>query len=641
MSSDPYAELVDEFRLLLGEIGERVGENLSSVQIARSRSKYGYLSAPLHDVARRHSDIENVIKSVAERFVKRLIESVSYVNGFLNVDVNIRSYGELVLKSVLTHGDRYGYSERCPKGKYIIEHTSANPVHPLHIGHARNAVIGDTLARLLRFCGCDVRTHFYLNDCGDQTAYALIGYLSVKDCVAKRIEEGFKPDHVIGIVYSTTYVIAEIKRLTQELRGETNEERAREIIRERDEWLIVLDDLRRKDEEIVTRLIERLGGHASLHDEVRRISRMYELGDKDVRAAGREMIGLVIKGFRETLSKLGISFDSWDWESEITVDSGSVRQILSKLLHVARDYVEVSENVITFRADRYAEDLELWDELRLPKYIPKAVLTRADGTTLYLTRDVAYALWCFERFRPDMLIRVIAVEQMHPQAQLRILLHALGYREIARKVIHYAYEMVNVPGFKMSARRGRYVTIDELIDEAKRRAAELVKPRLSPDLAESVSECVAVGAIRYAMLSVSPSKTMTFTWDRVINLRQNSGPFIQYTYVRAYNIIERSGAAGAVNFVVPESVSSEERELILLLGELPSVISRSASSLNIDPLIEYTNKLSLAFNSFYEKHPVTTAEEPYRSFRLALVMSVEIALKNIMNILGIPILKRM
>ncbi len=219
-------------------------------------------------------------------------------------------------------------------------------------------------------------------------------------------------------------------------------------------------------------------------------------------------------------------------------------------------------------------------------------------------------------------------------------LHAMGYYDLAKKLIHYSYEMVNLAGMKMSGRKGVYVSLDELLNEAKDRVMEIVRSRFPPGEADKVAEAVAVGAIRYSFLSVSPSKPLTFSWDKVLNLRQNSGPFVQYTYVRTNGILEKASEIPRTT-QIPDNIVNEERELILLLGEYPEVIARAAQELRLENMIEYVNRLSLVFNSYYEKYPVLNAEPGIREFRINLVSAVRTVLGNAMDILGIPKLRRM
>ncbi|WP_069806596.1 arginine--tRNA ligase [Vulcanisaeta thermophila] len=641
---NPYGEVIREVRGLLNALGRELGEDLGNYvsSIMRAPPQYGYIAVPLHGLVKKYGDLSNALNRALNSLSLNLLDRVVIVNGYLNIDVKPGNYAQLVLNTITRLGDKYGATEECPRGVYIIEHTSANPAKPMHIGHGRNAVLGDSLARLLRFCGASVRTHFYVNDCGDQVPYVGIGYYVAKDVILRRINEGRKPDEVFGIVYTVTYSVGEVKRLTKQIERLSSEgkyEEANKLISERDEWLSSIRNASDKDKELTDALLMGLSKYDDVALMAKQWARAYEEGDEFVRRVIREAVDLILGGFRETLNRLGITFDSWDFESEVAVDNKGTYRVINELIRNAQNYVERSDGALVFRADRVAEDLGLWDELNIPRYIPRATLLRSDGTSLYLTRDIAYALWYWDNFKFDKLIRVIGSEQAHPQAQLRLALYVMGYRELAKKIIHYSYEMVNLAGMKMSGRKGVYVSLDELIDEAKSRILSIIKDRFPPNEAGPVAEAVAVGAIRYSFLSVSPNKPLTFSWDRVLDLRQNSGPFIQYTYVRANSIIEKAGQVPSL--VVPSDIKPEEKELILMLGEFPSIITKAAQELRIEYITEYVNKLSLLFNSYYEKYPVLNAPQGQREFRLNLVSAVRTVLGNAMDIMGIPRLRRM
>ncbi|MGC8607755.1 MAG: arginine--tRNA ligase [Vulcanisaeta sp.] len=642
--SNPYNEVIKDVQRLLEFLGTEINTDLAKYvnEVMRAPSQYGYLTIPMHNVVREYGNLEEIINSKIIPKL-RLINKAVLINGYLNIDINIRDYANIVLSTINSLSDKYGISEKCPSSSYIIEHTSANPAKPMHIGHGRNAVLGDSLARLLRFCGASVRVHFYVNDCGDQMPYVGIGYYVAKDLVLNRVNNGWKPDDVMGIIYSVTYAVSEIKRLSKQIEQFKNEgkyEDANKLISERDEWISVINNFMERDKELTETLLKGLGKFEDLPLMVKQWSRAYEEGDEFVRKVIREAVDIVLKGFRITLDRLGISFDSWDFESEVAVDNGGTSRVINELLRKVPQYVERDDGAVVFRADKYAQDLGLWNELKLPKYIPKATLLRSDGTSLYLTRDIAYALWFWDNFKFDRLIRVIGSEQAHPQAQLKLALHAMGYHDLAKKLIHYSYEMVNLAGMKMSGRKGVYISLDELLNEAKDRIMEIVKNRFSPDEANRVAEAVATGAIRYSFLSVSPNKPLTFSWDKVLNLKQNSGPFVQYTYVRTNGILEKAGEIPKLT-QIPNNITGEERELILLLGEYPEVIARAAQELRLENIIEYVNKLSLVFNSYYEKYPVLNAETGIREFRINLVNAMRTVLGNAMDILGIPRLRRM
>jgi arginyl-tRNA synthetase len=629
---DPLRPPREEFEKIVAEVAKAL--SLGETPPVERTKRYGYFSARFHKYKIDQNKLREVVDSIKDKPVKYL-SGVSVEGLYLNADLNVKSVGELVFEALEKMGKRYGFTEECKVGSFLVEHTSANPVHPLHIGHGRNAILGDSLVRLLRFCGNEVEAHFYVDDCGVQVMYATIGYNAVR----KEVEEltrRVKPDVVIGHIYSAVNAIAEINKLKKELNGQVDDERRRELIGEIDEWVAVLKRLMDTEGDLINKLVEVLG-QRDVAEEAVELNRRYEADDPEVRKIVREVVDLVLKGQRETLSRLGVEIDKWDYESEVTVWSGEAARIVSELRRRWPQYIEIKGGAVVFRADKFVEDFKLWDVLDLPKFIPPVTLMRSDGTTLYVTRDIAYALWQ-ARQGFDKVIRVISTEQTHEQAHVRIVLYALGYEDVAKKIVHYAYEMVNMPGMKMSARRGQYISLDEILDEAAERSASLVKEK-NPEIAGVIAEKVGVGSVRYAFLSTSPRKPIEFKWETVLNLRQNSGTFLQYTYVRAYSILEKAPGVGKAS--VPDEILPEERDLIIKIAEWPSVVRDAVTALRPDYVAEYLDSLALIFNSYYEKAPVLKSEEPVRSFRLALVNAVKTVLEAGFYILGIPILTKM
>jgi arginyl-tRNA synthetase len=631
---DPLKPAHEEFLRLVAGVARELGiRELPEIERTRHQG-FGFFTARFHKYRVGQRQLEETVRRVQGSY--EYLSGVSVSGLYLNADLNVRRVAELTLSAALRLGSRYGYTDECRAGSFLIEHTSANPVHPLHVGHGRNAALGDSLARLLRFCGNRVETHFYVNDCGAQVMYAALGYSALKAEIEERAKRQ-KPDAVIGLVYSAVNAIAGINKLKKELEREQDDERKREIIREIDEWVSVLRRLMDADRDLVGKLVETLG-RRDVASEAAELNKRYEAGDPEVRKVVREVVELVLAGQRATLAKLGVEIDHWDYESEIAVWSGEASRVVSELCRRWPQYIERRDGAVVFRADRFVEDLGLREALDLPKFIPPVTLMRSDGTTLYVTRDVAYALWQARRGF-DRVIRVISSEQTHEQAHVKILLHALGCAEETRKIVHYTYEMVSLPGVKMSARRGQYVTLDSIIEDASSRSAELARGRDSK-IAEEAAEGVGVGSVRYAFLSASPRKPVEFRWEVVLDIRQNSGPFLQYTYVRARSILEKAAGIDG-NIVIPDEMLQEEREILMKVAEWPSVVRRAAASLRPDYIAEFLNGLSLLFNSYYEKAPVLKAEEPVRSFRLALVYAVKSVLEAGFYILGIPAVARM
>jgi len=565
-----------------------------------------------------------------------LVRSAEAVRGYINFRANYGILSRLIIEEARSLGRDYGRSEPRRRSRILLEHTSVNPVHPIHIGQARNPVLGDSLARILRAAGNEVSVHFYIDDTGRQSAIAAYGYQKLG-----RPKPRGKPDEFVGEIYAITSCLLEIRRLERqiELAGPGGDDGAS---RELGEWRSIAGELEAKFPETFAALSRALAS-GDPGAEVDEIIRGYERGEPWAKEVVRPVVELCLEGFKETLARMGIAFDSWDWESDL-LWSGRVAQVLEKLS--SSPYVREEGGALILDANRAVEEMGLRPILGIGKEeVPPLTLTRSDGTSLYTTRDIAYSLWKFER--ADRAITVIGSEQSLAQLHLRIALCVLGRRDLAEKYTHFAYGLVELPGHKMSSRRGRAISLDEVLDEAVRRAREEVLKR-SPGLGEGevdrVARLVGVGAVKYALASVEPCKNVTFTWDRAVNFETNSAPFLQYAHARACNILKRAEGEG-IRISGPDyGLLSEapERELVVMIGKFPILVERAAEKLAPDIIANYANDLAGKFNYFYDNFPVIRSEpEALRDARLALVDAFRIALGNALHLLGIEAPERM
>src|SRR3989337_2271029 len=351
-------------------------------------------------------------------------------------------------------------------------------------------------------------------------------------------------------------------------------------------WTSIAVDLDAANPQLFKQLLEKISKDEKSETRVAELNRGYENGQKEAKQLIREVSELCLGGFRETLSRVGIFYDSWDWESDF-VWNGSVKNTLDKLEKTP--YVFRSGQVLEFDAEKVAQDLELKKAfgLREDYEIPSLTLVRADGTTLYTTRDIPYNLWKFTK--AERLINVVGMEQTLPQLQLKLALCALGHIEKAKNLVHFAYNLVSLPSYKMSSRRGRYITLDETVDEAVKRAYEEVSkrsPALSEEHKKKISDFVGMGALKYALIEVDPSKPVGFTWDRVLNFEKNSAPYIQYSHARAVSILRKADRK-------PEKpdyallTEPLERSLILMLARFPEVFIDATDNLRPNEIAKF------------------------------------------------------
>ncbi len=581
---------------------------------------------------------QEIVKAIcAKEF--RLVEKVSPAGGYVNFYVNYPKFSELTITSVRQLASNYGFAKTEKPVKVIVEHTSVNPLHPIHIGQARNPMLGDALARILERRGHSVARHYYIDDVGRQSSVVAYGY----ELLGEPKPQG-KSDLFVGKIYTVTSCLVELNRLRRALdlaKAASNSDEISRLNGEISEWMSIAAELEGKFPELFVALLEKIGKAENPEEEINRLNRAYEDGEPRAKSLIRNVSDLCLAGFRETMQRLGVGYDSWDWESDF-VWSGQVTEALRRLEKTR--FVSKVEGVLEFDPEKASRALDLKAKLgvREDHEVPPLTLVRADGTTLYTTRDIAYTLWKFGR--AERVVNVIGMEQSLAQLQLRIALYALGCSREADELFHFAYNLVTLPGFKMSSRRGRYITLDEVLDEAIERAFEEVSkrsPMLSEEEKRRIAKFVGLGAVRYALVDVDAGKPVVFTWDRVLNFETNSAPYVQYTHARACSILRKAGESvkGANFDLLTERL---ERELVLALASFPDTFSDAAEYLKPNLVADYTNALADKFNTFYGALPVIRAEPKELSeARLALTEAVRTVLSNALKLIGVEAPDRM
>jgi arginyl-tRNA synthetase len=277
-----------------------------------------------------------------------------------------------------------------------------------------------------------------------------------------------------------------------------------------------------------------------------------------------------------------------------------------------------------------------------PNYeVPQLTLVRSDGTTLYSTRDIAYSIFKFQD--SDKVINVIASEQTLPQLQIRLALYALGEKNLALNMVHYAYGLVELPGAKMSKRKAHFVTLDDVTQQAKNKVEQTMAQRkheLGEAESDRIIKNIAEGAIKFAMLNVNSAKNLTFTWDRVLSLERNSAPFINYAYTRAGSILRKLGKAPGAGDC---SLLTHPLEKLLLfrVAQMPEVFCEAADQLKPEALASYASAVAEKFHEYYEKVDVIHADEQVKNARGLLVVAIQVVLRSSMELLGIKLSERM
>jgi arginyl-tRNA synthetase len=610
-------------------------------------STFGHLATSLSfELAKvqRKKPIE-VARSLAETIRRAakldLIESVEATEpGYVNFRANLARLTELTLKSIQHDGAEYGLLKTHAPEKTVVEHTSANPARPIHIGTAKGAIFGDALGRLLAARGHNLRTHFYIDDTGRQVAIMAYGY----KLLGEPTPEG-KPDHFIGKIYSVTATLVEMEELKKrtallkKTKGSDGDISA--TTKSLDEWVGVAADLQSKYPEEFDQLSKLISQDPDPENSIRELIRKYEKKDPDTSALMRHVTRIILTGFEETLSRARIRFDQWDWESDL-LWSGRVAGLVGQLKESGFTFIK--GGALELDVAKAVEKFGLREKLGVtPTFeFPPLTLLRSDGTSLYPTRDIAYTLYKFEN--AERVINVIGTEQSLAQFQVKVAFWITGHRKEAEKFIYFPIGHLLLEGQRMSARRGRYVTFDQVLDETLTRAKSEVdrrSPSLPDEIRQRIAERIAISAVRYAVLSVEAIKSTNFVWDKVLNFEANSAAFINYAYTRSSGILRKLG-----RLEQPKTLGllkdPAEQALVLELAKFPETFSRAADDLNPTLLCLYANLLAQRFHEFYEKSDIShVSDSELKWQRVAVVLAVRTVLKTVAGLLGLELAERM
>lgn len=533
------------------------------------------------------------------------IAAVEAVNGYLNITFDTSLLIKRTLTAVTSEQNEFG--KGTSKGESIIlEHTSANPNGPFHVGRARNPIIGDTLGRILSSAGYDVTTEYYVNDMGKQAVTLAWG--------VENFEEGSPGDkgkfQQADEKSDDHLELAESTEMDQESIGFWSgyEQKADHALVGKYQKASAMME---SDPEV-------LGTINSMLES-------YERGDREIGEKVGRYCNQVLNGMQATLEKINVHLDSYAFESKFVYD-GDVTNVIDILNRSEHSHEEDS-----------ARFLEL-ESFGIHGRDTRFFYTRKGGTSLYTTRDLAYHMNKFTR--ADRVIDVLGEDHKLQAQQLGIALGELG-EERRPEAIFYAF--VSLPEGKMSTRKGRVVYLDHLIEEALERAYEEVttkRPELPEEERRSISELVGIGAIRFNILRVQKEKAITFKWEEALSFDGDSAPFIQYAHARACSILRKaewgSSVADSLSIIDGASYGNPyELSLIRLLARFPGMVQYCAKGLKIHPMASYLRDLAQEFNQFYRECPVMTAEENERMARLVLVDSFRTVMANGLHLLGV------
>ena len=404
------------------------------------------------------------------------ISNVSALNGYLNFKMDDSILVENTLKEILEKDEDYG---KLPKKgiKINVEHTSTNPTGPIHVGRARNPVIGDTLARALAKCGYDVTTEYYVNDVGKQVVILTWGVNNLSEDQVDMSEDRDKTDHKWVAYY----------RVANKMMEENPE----------------------------------------VQEEISDMLRKFEAGDETVIETVRKTAEGMLNGLKESLNSIGVVLDTYTWESKFIAD-GSAKEVVENLKK--SKYAGQEENGAWY--------LDLKD-FGIHGKNTKFTFTRSDGTTLYTTRDLAYHLDKFKR--AERVIDVLGEDQKLGSKQLSSALKILECKQVPEPMFYAFVslpegKMSTRKGVVVYLDDLIDEAVARAYDEIKIRRSDFSEEKM-----RDIAKIIGIGAIRYNIIRMQPEKSFVFTWNDALNFDGNSGPFLQYSHARACSLIKKAG----------------------------------------------------------------------------------------------------
>jgi arginyl-tRNA synthetase len=645
------------FHFIEQKISERVSEHVRSqygvdIPVALEQPKqssFGELAIPVaFHLARQ---LKRAPKAIAGEIVSAIgpMEGVSALevagNGYINVRLDRASYG---------YGLLHGAAEKSEKtaSKIIVEHTNINPNKAAHIGHLRNAILGDTFVRMLRSSGRNVEVQNYIDNTGVQVADVVAGFHYLENKSAADVEK-LLGDPGVRFDYYCWDLYARISTHFQE-----------------------------HPEDLKWRL-ETL--HAIEH----------RTGDLVYLAA--LIADSIVKRHLATMRRLGIYYDVLPRESEILQLHfwETAFQQLKERKAILFETEGKNKGCWVMPASAFKEQTEEDTE-------DSKVIVRSNNTVTYVGKDIAYQLWKFGLlgkdfyYRPwadvnghpvyvttaepeaagsrfgkgDAVYNVIDSRQSYLQDVVVAGLRALGYNDQADRSFHFSYEMVALspgtcvelgialsdddkkkPYVEVSGRKGLGVKADDLIDKLIEKAQEEVDarhPEAPSGERREVATQIAVGALRYFMLKYTRNSVIAFDFQEALSFEGETGPYVQYAAVRARNILRKLTERGEtipdfarelVQSAIERQLADEELwQLLLLASKAGSAVDRAISSGEPAHVARYAFQLAQAFSNFYHQYPVLTEENPEkRTFLLWVTEYFRARIEQTLNVLGIVV----
>lgn len=515
--------------------------------------------------------------------------TVAAVGPYVNLTLDKAGAVFDILQNIKSQGENYG-AGNLPMGgrRVMVEFSSPNTNKPLHLGHMRNDALGESVSRILKKAGAEVYKVNIINNRGIHICKSMLAYKLFHEANGDTPESlGKKGDHFVGDCYVEYNTYAE--------------------------------------------------NHPEAQGQAEEMLRAWEAGDAATRELWQRMNDWTLNGAKETYERTGVSFDKLYFESET--------YLLGK-----EEIAKGLESGVFFKADDGSVRIDVTEAVGKNRDggSSEKVLLRKDGTSVYITQDIGTAISRHKDWAFNQLVYVVASEQVYHFKVLFYILKKLGF-DWAEKLYHLSYGLVNLPSGRMKSREGTVVDADDLLDSLHADALVAIKERGRDEEvgdADEVAEKVALAALHYYLLQVTPIKDMLFNPAESLSFNGNTGPYLQYMGARIASILRKAEASGNAPDFSKEAAAlltaPEEWELVRTLQNYPDVIAKAAELLDPSGVAVYLYDVAKAFSKFYQECPILAAENPALiSARLALAASSLVVLKDAMQLVLVPYLERM
>ncbi|WP_024653446.1 arginine--tRNA ligase [Borrelia persica] len=578
-------DLEDKINKTIKELASRSNIKLDKINVIMQKppkSEMGDLSILIFEFSKI---LKLSIPIIAQEIIKHIENEykITPMGPYLNIKFNRKEYIKHTINKVNTEKENYGNNNLLQNKKIIIEFSSPNTNKPLHVGHLRNDIIGESLSRILKASGSQVTKINLINDRGTHICKSMLAYKKFGNNITPKLALK-KGDHLIGDFY------------------------------------VKYNEYASQNNEIA-------------ENEIQQLLCQWEQGDEETVQLWRQLNEWAIDGIKETYKITNITFDKIYLESEIfKLGKEVILKGLEKGLCYKREDGAICINIPTETSETNNQNFK------------QKVLLRSNGTSIYLTQDLGNIVARKNEFDFDEMIYVVGSEQIHHFKTLFYVADQLGITK-ENNLVHLSYGMVNLPEGKMKSREGNIIDADNLIhDLSKSTIQELNKRYEDEQDLQKLALNISLGAIHYYLLKTAIHKDILFNKKESLSFTGNSGPYIQYVGARINSILEKYNDLNLPkeNIHFDLLVNENEWEIIKIISELEEHIIKAAKDRNPSVIANYSYLLAKNFSMYYQDTKIIDKNNiKLTHARIDLSKAVLQTIKNCMYLLNIPYMKKM